>query len=288
MPRCLVYALPFAFFALAPALSLAANEDCPDGWFCEPNAGPSERPAAPPTSRPPDPAAPAGPQVAPGDHPAGHSPASNPAADRELEQVAGSPEGQAAEPPPKQRRRRSFREWGFNLHLVGALLDNRAERVDSTGLGGLGFGFRYRLLPRLAFEADVELLKSADQNGYTRSEGSVLLNALVFFNPRDVVQLYALGGLGLSRATASIGPRSDEAYFKRYEEHYSYFGGQLGLGVEVRVSHRLAIAGDLLGFIRGRSDEHWAEAPEYIDRDHQRSSKTSGGGLLRAGVTFYW
>jgi opacity protein-like surface antigen len=286
MPRCLVYVLSFACLAFAPVPASAASEDCPDGWFCEPNAAPGPAPAseqpAPAPSQPPQP--PARPSDESSD-PAGHPGPPQPGSEREPNQGALEVPDHSA---PKQRRRRGFREWGFNLHLLGALLDNRAERVESTALGGLGFGFRYRLLPRLAFEADIELLKRTDHNGYSRSEGAVLLNALVFFNPRDVVQVYGVAGLGFSRATASLGPRSDEASFKRYDEHYSYFGGQLGLGVEVRVSRRLAIGGDLLGFVRGRTDERWQETPEYIDRDHQRSSKTSGGGLLRVGVTFYW
>jgi len=291
MPRCLVFALLIVFFGFAPSVSSAASEDCPDGWFCEPNAAPpssppSQQPALPPAARPAEPAPPARPAVAPSYDPAGHPPPGQPR--YEPNRAEGSFEVPPDQPPPKHRRRRGFREWGFNLHLMGALLDNQAERVDSTALGGLGFGFRYRLLPRLAFEAGIDLLRRSEHDGYSRTEAAFLLNTLLFFNPRDVVQIYALGGLAFSGANVSIAPRSGEAYFKRRDEHYSYFGGQLGLGVEVRVSRRIAIAGDLLGFIRGRNDERWDETPEYIDYDTQRSSKTSGGGVLRAGVTFYW
>ncbi len=115
-----------------------------------------------------------------------------------------------------------------------------------------------------------------------------MLNTLLFFNPHDVLQVYALAGLGFSGANVSIAPRAAETPVKRHDEHYSYFGGQLGLGVEVRVSRRIAIAGDLIGFVRGRTDERWDDSPEYIDSNSYRYSNTTGGGLLRAGVTFYW
>jgi len=114
------------------------------------------------------------------------------------------------------------------------------------------------------------------------------LNTLVFFNPHDVVQIYGLGGLGFSGATVTIAPRSGEAAFPRHDEHYSYFGGQLGLGVEVRVSRRIAISGDLVGFIRGRTDDLADTVPEFTDPNTHRATNTSGGGLLRVGASFYW
>jgi len=191
-------------------------------------------------------------------------------------------------PPPKKRRARGFPRWGFNLHLVGALLDNHLQEVDNTVMGGLGFGFRFRPLPALAFDAGVDLMKGTDHEGYYRTEASFLLNTLVFFNPRDVLQIYALAGLGFTGAEATIEPRRGEALVNRYDQDYSYVGGQFGLGMEVRVSRRFAVAADVLGFVRGRTDEHWQELPELIDRNTQSSRETSGGGMLRAGVTFYW
>jgi Outer membrane protein beta-barrel domain len=292
MPRCLVYFLPFALVVLAPAVSLAANDDCPDGWFCEPNAAPpppapSQPPGPSPASRPPEPGTPPRPGLAPGYAPPGHPvpgyppPPRDPNAEPSIE-VPPEP------PPPKHRRRRGFREWGFNVHLEVALLGNNSARPANTGMGGLGFGFRYRPLPPLAFEAGIDLLKGTDQQGFARSEAALLLNTLVFFNPHDVVQVYGLAGLSFSGANVTVAPRADDTYFKRHEEHYSYFGGQLGLGVEVRVSRSIAIAGDLLGFVRGRTDNHSDDAPEFIDSNSPRVNDTVGGGLLRAGVTFYW
>jgi opacity protein-like surface antigen len=191
-------------------------------------------------------------------------------------------------PPPQKRRRGAFREWGFNLHLEAALLGNRPERASNAGMAGVGFGFRYRPLPPLAFEAGIDLLTGTDFQGYSRSEGALLLNTLVFFNPHDVVQLYGLGGIGFSGATVRIAPRSGEAPFQRYDDHYSYFGGQLGVGLEVRVTRRVALSGDLVGFIRGRTDDLSDDVPEFTDPNTHRTTNTSGGGLIRLGASFYW
>ncbi len=174
------------------------------------------------------------------------------------------------------------------MHLEASLLGNRSERASNAGMAGVGFGFRYRPLPPLAFEAGIDLLTGTDYQGYSRSEGALLLNTLVFFNPHDVVQLYGLGGIGFSGATVRIAPRSGEASFQRYDEHYSYFGGQLGLGVEVRVTRRVALSGDLIGFIRGRTDDRADEVPEFTDPNTHRTTNTSGGGLIRVGASFYW
>jgi len=290
MLRRLVFALSFALVVLVPAVSSAADEDCPDGWFCEPNAAPAPRgpkqAPAPSPSQPPPPAA-APPAGAPDDGPPAYPPPGYPP-------PSGPPPGYppplapaaeggvpVPEPSPKRRYRR-FREWGFNLHLEGALLANQPER--DTAMGGLGFGFRYRVLPPLAFEVGVDLLRGEEHNGYWRSEAALLFNTLLFFNPRDVVQAYALAGLGFSRTSVSFARSSgDDVIYERSDEHNSYFGGQLGLGVEVRVSRRIAIAGDLIGFIRGRTDEH----ADFALGD-RRADDALGGGLLRAGVTFYW
>jgi hypothetical protein len=309
--------LLFAFVALAPASALAAG-DCPDGWFCDeggaarphppapepPNAGPTpgERPAPP--SPPPEPGSPASepgyeppsypppgygtPRYAPpgsgarGSGPPGYGPPG------ELPDEAITFRDPDREPAPTlPRRLHASREWGFNLHLEDALLGNRAGRASNAQMAGLGFALRFRPLPLIAFEAGVDLLTGTDYNGYDRTEAALLLNTLVFFNPHDIVQVYALGGLGFSGADVTIAPHNGES-FPSHDEHYSYVGGQLGLGAEIRVSRRLAIAGDLIGFVRDRTDDEADIAPEYTDPNSQRTTNTSGGGLIRIGATFYW
>ncbi len=187
-----------------------------------------------------------------------------------------------------RRHRRPYHEWGFNLHLEDALLGSKPERASNAGMAGLGFGIRYRPLPPVAFEAGLDLLGGTDFQGYSRTEVALLLNTLVFFNPHDVAQFYMLGGLGLSGADVTVVPHAGDPNFKRRDEHYSYFGGQLGLGLEVRVTRRIAVSGDLLGFVRTRTDTQSETAPEFVDPNTHRATNTSGGGLLRLGATLYW
>jgi len=293
MPRCLAYALPFALVALAPAVALAAGDDCPDGWFCEPNGAP--RPAGPngpvpsPGARPSEPSTAPRPGMTPGSEPPGYPPPNYPGPERPSEEEEElNLEVPPDNPAPVRRRHRGFREWGFNLHLEAALMGNKPERASNAEMAGLGFGFRYRLIPALAFEAGVDLLTGTDFQGYSRSEAALLFNTLVFFNPHDVVQIYGLGGLGFSGANVTVAPRSAETSFKRHDENYSYFGGQVGFGVEVRVTRHIAIASDLIGFIRGRTDERSDDTPEFVDANTHRATNTSGGGLLRGGITYYW
>jgi hypothetical protein len=278
-PGYFAVALLLASAALAPNASAAS--DCPDGWFCEGPTVPS-----PPPNRPP----------APGPRP----PAPDPDEQSPLSPPPYPPPGAAEEPvifldrpenqprPAVRRHRRPFHEWGFNLHLDGAILGHQAGRASNAGMGGLGFSFRYRPLPALAFDAGVDLLTGTDYHGYSRSEAALLLNTLVFFNPHDTVQVYLLGGFGFSAANVTVAPSAGEAPFPRHDEHYSYFGGQLGPGVEVRVSRSVAVGGDILGFIRGRTDDLADSAPEFEDPSTHRVTNTSGGGLIRVGATFYW
>ena len=283
MLRSLAFALPLVLVLLRPATTRAAG-DCPDGWFCEDNGAPQAPPPAPvERPRPEEPGAPSGPP--PAYNPPGYPPPPGPGeATDQSEIYLDAPDN----PPPKKRSRRGFREWGFNLHLETALLGNKPEKASNAEMAGVGFGFRYRPLPPVAFEAGIDLLTGTDFQGYSRSEAGLLLNTLVFFNPHDVVQLYALGGLAFSGATVTIAPRAGENVFKRHDEHYSYFGGQLGLGVEVRVTRSIAIAGDLVGFIRGRTDARSDTVPEFNDPIIHRATNSSGGGLLRLGASFYW
>jgi hypothetical protein len=312
MSRCHAPLL-FALVALAPASALAAG-DCPDGWFCDegaapqprppapeaPNAGPApgERPGAPPPPPPEAGSPPSEPGYTPpsypppgygtprypppGYGPRGYAPPGEPP-DEPI--IFRDPDEEAA--PTPQRRRRPYHEWGFNLHLEDALLGNRAGRASNAQMAGLGFALRFRPLPPIAFEAGVDLLTGTDYNGYDRSEAALLLNTLVFFNPHDIVQVYALGGLGFSEADVTIAPQNGES-FPNHDEHYSYVGGQLGLGAEIRVSRRLAIAGDLIGFVRDRTDGQSDTVPEFTDPNSHRTTNTSGGGLIRIGATFYW
>ena len=267
MSRC--FALIAFTSMLLPGVAYAQG-DCPDGdWFCEP-AEPAAEPAESPDAAPPEEAEAAPPPPAPA-----RKPVPVIVVDR-------------AEHKPKPPRRRFFREWGFNLHLAGALMGSHPDADPDAEMGGLGLGLRYRPRPHFAFDASAEFIGGTDFNGYERDERSLLLNAMVFFNPWSKFQVYALGGIGFSGADVEIAPREGEGDFEPFTEEYTYFGGQLGIGAEIRISRRVAIGGDILGFVRGRTDDSAKDQPEFVDPDSHRATNTSGGGLVRVGVTFYW
>lgn len=189
--------------------------------------------------------------------------------------------------PAHPRRRRGFREWGLNLHANIGLMGSDDYKSPNADMNGMGAALRFRPIPHIAIEGAVELLWGTDYNGFQRFEDAVLINGLFYVNPRSAVQVYGLVGIGSGAAYLDSGLASDGQPVLR-DEQYTYFGGQLGLGVEARVTRHFAVGADLVGFLRGRTDAHAWREPEFIDPKTGRGTNTSGGGLLRLGATFYW
>jgi hypothetical protein len=173
------------------------------------------------------------------------------------------------------------REWGLNLHLGGLMMGR--GRDDNAGMAMVGLGLRFRPIPHLAMEGDLDFAGGRDFNGYRRSETAFTMNGLVFLNPKNKTQVYFLGGFGWSGARAV----DDRMGYDRMEYKYGYFGVQGGVGLEFRLSKTVALNVDLRGFVRGRTDNDRRLNPEFVDGSG-RSTNTSGGGLLQGGLTFYW
>jgi hypothetical protein len=269
----------------APATALADQPaSCPPGsWFC---ADSQQKPAAP-----------AG-QPVPGQQPlqplppAGEAPPPQPPTVRY--QPSPPPPVVVYQPPPPvmvyrpeapppyyyQSRRPAARPyWGINAHLEGLMIGRGV--AGNTSMGGLGFGLRYRLAPMFALEGDVDFVDGHDYNGYQRNETALSVNSLVFLNPRSHAQVYLLGGIGWSGAHVV-----DQS--TGFDQNYSYFGAQAGIGLELRLSRHFAINGDIRGFIRGRIDNEAQYAPEFVNPQTGQTTNTSGGGLLTLGMTFYF
>jgi hypothetical protein len=269
-------ALTLVSFASASCVALATGnaraDDCPDGdWFCEP----AERPEPPPGPAP---------DAAPGERP-DRMQLDRPRMHRERRMVF------EPRPPPRHRPRRHLKPvhpWGFDAHVFGALLGEGRDSNRQVSMGGLGVGLRYRLLPEFAVSGEVELGFGTDYNGYDRQEAALLVHAIGTVNPRSVVRVFFLGGFGLSSARVTVGDESSSPLWPSRDEHYGYFGLDLGAGVEVGLSPRTAIHGELIGFVRDRTDAGLNSAPEFVDSDSGRTTNSSGGGLLRFGAVFYW
>ena len=180
-------------------------------------------------------------------------------------------------PPPRPRRS----EWGFNMHLEGAMMGSRGDQQSSDGgMGGMGFSLRARPTGYFALDLGLDFLGGRDYQGYRRSEVPFTVNGLIFVNPRSKTQFYFLGGLGWSNAHVQLG--------NTQVAQYSYFGVQGGVGLEFRVAPHVAFNIDAIGFIRGRTDDAAATTPEFVDPNTGRSTNSSGGGLFRGGMTLYW
>jgi hypothetical protein len=275
MRRLAVTAVAASVLALAgPAW---AAGDCPEGdWFCEP---------VPPTADPPPRDAGPPPETGAGPRrrlpPAPPPPPQYPPDDGEIR--IDVPEM----PPPRPRHRRGFREWGFNLHAVIGLMGSDRNMSPDADMNGLGLALRFRPIPHIAIEGSLEAVWGTDYNGFDRFENALLLNALFFANPRSAVQVYGLAGFGGAAAFIDSGVRPDGQPVLR-DETYTYGAVQAGAGLEARITRHFAIGGDLIGFLRWRRDRHADRNPEFIDPSTGRTTNTSGGGLLRLGMTFYW
>ena len=197
-------------------------------------------------------------------------------------------------PPPSashRRHRRWHPEFGLNLRAEGVALGGRGSGASSAaGMGGVGLSLRYRPVPAFAFDLGVDVLAGHDFNGFQRVEVPVTLSGLIYLNPRSRVQVYLLGGAHISRAQVRSDvpapqlARTDDG--SQFGADYTYFGGQGGGGLEFRVSRRVALNLDVIGFVRKRIDD--GRAPEFIDYDSGRTTNTSGGALIRGGLTFWW
>lgn len=178
------------------------------------------------------------------------------------------------------------REWGLNLRLDAALIGGGVN--DNAGMGGFGAGLRYKPSPYFGIEAGADFALGRDYNDYARNETAFTLSGLFFLNPHNHAQIYLLAGFGWSVANVSNdnyvgGPLPNGA-----STTYDYFGGQLGIGLEYRMTRNLALNLDLRGFVRGRTDDNARYNPEFVDPGTGKTTNTSGGALVTGGVTFYF
>jgi hypothetical protein len=149
-------------------------------------------------------------------------------------------------------------------------------------MAGAGFGVRYKPNRRFGIETDLDFVGGTDYQGDSRSETAFTINGLFFLNPRSRAQVYLLAGFGWSGAHVTNDQSSNGS-----DLHYTYFGGQLGAGLELRLSRAIALNGDVRGFIRTRIDDQAASSPEFVDQ-YGRTSNTSGGALFTGGMTIYF
>ena len=316
MRRCLTPVV----FAAAMSLSLPAlAQTCPPGaWFCEqaevqtppaPAQAPTQRQAPPPPqlnqddeddavrAAPPPPMRSAPPVVV-------YQPVPVAPTTRVIIIAPGYGGGYYAPPPPRPRvvrmappppapappppRWHGATKWGLNLRVEGMSFGHNEKAAQDSGMGGLGLSLRYRPIPHFAFDLGIDVLGGTDFNGFQRTETPITLSGMIFLNPRSPVQLYLLGGMNFSHAKVTsdfASPLLSDKGHGTFGAEYSYFGGQAGAGLEFRLARHFALNVDVVGFMRKRTDD--GRVPEFSDPEKGTTS-SSGGALLRGGLTFWW
>ncbi|MCC6216170.1 MAG: hypothetical protein IT376_15000 [Polyangiaceae bacterium] len=222
----------------------------------------------------------------------------------EADGTPASPEAGADEPPaivvargehaPAPARRRRPPRWGIHARVQGVVLGGGGDGGGDgphpdAGMAGFGASFRYRALPELALDAGLDFFRGVDFDGWARAETAATGSLVLYANPRDPAQIYLIGGLGFSGAVVDKPALQwDPADGERGDTQYSYFGGHLGMGLELRLSRRTGFTVDLLGFLRSRTDVEGAGDYEYVDSVTGRRTNSSGAGLVRFGLLFSW
>ncbi len=271
-----------SFASPRAAYAQSADGTCPPGsWFCpDGSQDPSAPPAPDKRSLEPLPDPDAEPEAPP---PPRRPPPPPPV-------VVYAPAPPPDEPPPYTYRPRPIRpispprEWGLNLHLDGATMGH-GSGTQGAGMGGIGGGVRFKPTRRVGIEADLDFLGGTDYQGNHRTETGFTLNGLVYLNPLSRAQVYLLGGFGWSGAHVTCGGGGCAS--PGLDTQYSYFGGQLGIGLEIRLSRMFALNGDVRGFIRTRTDDKASSQPEFVNANGQ-TTNASGGALFTGGATLYF
>lgn len=279
-PRWLLPNVASALAVPATVLTFAASDAeaveppvCPPGeWFCD----------EPDESEPPP-----GGEAGPAD---GETPDSGSEwSDDERGVGPAPPRGERADidvrrgPPPevldgddgRSRRRMRSSPWSVNLRIQGVMLGQGRLRSHDARMGGVGASIRYEVNPVLTLDGGIDSMLGRDYNGYDRSELSLSLSSLLYLNQHRQIRTYAIVGLNTSAAEVDIAGD---------DQGWGYFGAHAGLGLDIALDRRVALNLDLLGFVRGRTDQRAAREPEFTDGSG-RVSNTSGGGLFRGGFT---
>ncbi len=166
------------------------------------------------------------------------------------------------------------------LFDIGVRLNAGMSFTPDVSMGGAGAAFRLRTGTHLAFDISTGVYGGSDYQGQNRIEVPLMVDALIFFNPENHFQFYAVLGGGASFAEIN-GTRTTSGTSR------NYLGGEAGLGVELRMSRFFAINFDVRAFLRGRTG---GGAPEFTQREGAtvRSTDASAGVYGTLGLTFYF
>ncbi len=150
-------------------------------------------------------------------------------------------------------------------------------------MGGIGFGGRARPDQAVALDLTIDSLTGVDYVGNRRDEFGINFATSVFFNPRDPLQGFFTAGLGWSRAIVS-----QQSPNSNIDRTFNYFGMFAGLGLEWHVKSHFSLDLAVLGLLRSRTDSDAGDHPEFVDPNTKLATNSSGAGLVRLGLIYYF
>ncbi len=172
--------------------------------------------------------------------------------------------GQRIEPPPLPLR------WSGSLRLLGG-----SDGGDPNF--GVELGLRFRPKEWFALQAHIGYLATLSARRASRTTFPVFVDAVFFFGPESF------------KGFVHIGPHmtllvEDEDSVTADARHFAQLGGQIGAGVEWRISRRLAVAIEAQFFVRQ------AFGPGFLHYDAEAATFTnrSTGFFLSAGFVSYF
>lgn len=182
--------------------------------------------------------------------------------------------GAQSSPPAAPRKMR--RRHALTLRATQAIAARSGGASGATSTG-VGLGFRVRPIAWLGIEPALDLMRGYDERHASHSETILGTDLLLYLNPRDAVQVFGLAG-------AHLGLAQHSEYWSQSSS--SYFGGQVGAGLEFRVTYLLSFNVNVVGYTRRLSGAELRESS--ADSEARPIPHASSGLALRAGVGFYF
>lgn len=179
-----------------------------------------------------------------------------------------------------RRQQRWNRKFGLTARAAGML-------SSQVQMGGLQLGARFRASRVFGVELGFGTYAGVDYNGNDRREHPVTFDFMFFLPKQSRFQAYMLVGGGFSFAAVDTDPDFIDDW-DEFDTRYAYIGGQLGLGMEWRLSPLFALSADVRGFLRTRIDEDRDRNPEFEDRATGQTTNTSAGVVGTVGMHFYF
>lgn len=275
------------------SVALAEDGCSADDWFCEevpadegestsePAPASSDEPDEPASSKPPPPPKLELPETKDGKGPPVVVYYPYDSSEKESAKIVVDRPENEPKPPKKRVRRRH----GLKVQAETALLGHRHDKASNAGMAGIGVAYRFRPIGSFALDTGIDFFGGHDFQGFRRRERALTLTGVVFFNPKSKVQIYGLAGFGFAAAKVDVRDRQTGDISR---EDYRYFGMHTGLGLEFLVGRRVSLNADVVGFLRGRIDDRATHQPEFVNASTGQATNTSGGGLVRGGLTIYF